>query len=69
MDSDPRVPGGRTVLAHAMVGFSLFSITLGPGETEANRAPFILLALLVASLVALAGVTQIAPGRSRTVPV
>ena len=51
-------------LVHALVDFSLFSITLGLGETEANRAPFVLLALVLAPLVALAGVKRIAPRAS-----
>lgn len=46
---------------HALVDFSLFSITLGPGEAEDNRGPVILLALVLACLVALVGIRRIRP--------
>ena len=51
------------VLVHALVDFSLFSITLGPGETADNRGPVILLALVLACLVALIGIRWIRPRR------
>lgn len=52
------------VLLHALDDFSLFSITLGPGETDDNRAPYVFLAAVVAALVALIGAKWIAPRRS-----
>ena len=51
------------VVLHALVDFSLFSITLGPGETVDNRGPVILLALVLACLVALVGTKWISPRR------
>ena len=49
------------VVLHALVDFSLFSITLSPGETADNRGPVILLALVLACLVALVGSRWIRP--------
>lgn len=51
------------VAVHALVDFSLFSITLGPGETADNRGPVVLLALLLACMVALVGTRWIRPRR------
>jgi membrane protease YdiL (CAAX protease family) len=49
------------VVVHALVDFSLFSITLGVGETDDNRGPVVLLALVLACLVALVGIRWIKP--------
>jgi hypothetical protein len=51
------------VVVHALVDFSLFSITLGVGESDDNRGPVVLLALVLACVVALVGFRWIKPRR------